>query len=814
MSKHQNNDNLYETEAAVSFESNSSSDDDDEHNSAINTLPIPEIDAPCGSPFIAAAVSLASVLRPSAPTTNQNSKEKHYSTGSNASLGIESETTAAGGAGTVGAIEGPSGIQADEDDSENEYTRVGEPTSMSQAHLDYYRTVHPQGPTSSGTPPSEKRGQEHPNNFNNVPANGAALVPQTSMKSKPKAPPPPPPVPGLSESPKVSPRGPPPPTPPKPNLTRPLPPPTVRPLPPQPPTSPKPKLSTLLVYSNQQEANDMLPGGAGGSTDPTASFQPTGGITGESGDQIQVNAAAPTPSQAQNPMAGEQFGVEPTSSSVADAPWPQDTSSSIPTTPLTPSVRYENIDDPFNMGQPTEQLKQPKVNTQSRPQSRPGSMASAAAAEENYAKYEYILPQDRSGAHPKALEPQTVQKKKASKPFFMRWFGKHSSKDSKVEAGADAETASSSYAASSESSGSASAIPSTKTKPKSKLVKGKANAKPECLATESELREERERVWRAESERLPVRSLAKYVGTRRLPPRQPGEAGVVASWVVRELVAANSENPAALPTVQLSVSERGVEAISAASSKQQAEKGATANVLHNPVIYCTGEIGLASSELNTSAAATSRVFPIDKLSHVLQDQTYQRIVAIITIESAETRYSASDCHVYLMPNDFEARRVTHAVNVAFKQVAVSLNLLPTPSWAPSPEVSTLTSSSIWAGGGTTHRPAGGTAAWNAGTQQNARIASWMSNVPGPAEAGWSDANSWTSPKTPIDSPPAAVGFSGPSQAEQELNAGEGDDGEVRVGKGSSGPNPNGQDAAGAANGSNYYYNFSDSPPWQ
>ena len=320
MSKPEDIKNIYETEAAVNFESNSWSDDEDENNSALNTLPIPEIDKPSESSPIAAPVPVQqeTALRPGATIAKLKSEEKHYSTDSISSCGNESETAIAGGEGTAGAgaNEGPSGAQADgvvdSDDPENAYTRLVEPTSthMTQAHMDYYRTTpintqDPNHPTSSGRPTSPSAKWEEPNTVDNVPTNNAtvALVAQSqaTVKGKPKAPLPPP-VPGSSQPPNVLPRGPPPPIGPKPNSTRPLqpstvllsPPPTGSP--PPPPISTKPQLPALLIYSNQQIANDNSTGGADWNNNPTASFQPqpTAGLL-VTGDQIQVDAAAPMP---------------------------------------------------------------------------------------------------------------------------------------------------------------------------------------------------------------------------------------------------------------------------------------------------------------------------------------------------------------------------------------------------------------------------------------------------------------------------------------------------------------------------------------
>ena len=173
-----------------------------------------------------------------------------------------------------------------------------------------------------------------------------------------------------------------------------------------------------------------------------------------------------------------------------------------------------------------------------------------------------------------------------------------------------------------------------------------------------------------------AQGLARYLGSRRLPPRQPGQTVVVTRAVVEELMIAGRRQDS-LPSVLLTVSEFVFEA----TDISEVGLNATLQKTHRD----TGRV--------PSASEANVVLPLLQVSHVLVDQVYTRVLVLISAESAATLYSTSHCHLYLFPSAHEAKRFSQDVGTAFSKLTSHVVSSPvTPSPAPSPRLIASSSS--------------------------------------------------------------------------------------------------------------------------
>lgn len=155
---------------------------------------------------------------------------------------------------------------------------------------------------------------------------------------------------------------------------------------------------------------------------------------------------------------------------------------------------------------------------------------------------------------------------------------------------------------------------------------------------------------------------AKFMGFRRLPPRQPGKAMAVTHAVIKELV--DRQNQLTLTSVLLALSEHVFEAtaIVDVEGNQQSVR------LHHQKQKVRGSVPTASG--------ANFIVSLHQVSHVLVDSEFTRVVAIISVERAATRYTTSDCHLYLFSSSSEARSFSKAFGAAFSQLAARLASSP------------------------------------------------------------------------------------------------------------------------------------------
>ena len=175
-----------------------------------------------------------------------------------------------------------------------------------------------------------------------------------------------------------------------------------------------------------------------------------------------------------------------------------------------------------------------------------------------------------------------------------------------------------------------------------------------------------------------AQALARYLGSRRLPPRKPGQAVTVTHTVVEKMML-EGHRPDKLPSVLLTVSEFSFEAT------ETSEMGLSQSATRQMGLLDTGRV-LWASEANV-------VLSLLQVSHVLVDQVYTRVLALISAESAATRYSTSHCHLYLFPSSKEAKSFSQNVGIAFSKLAANVASPPaTPYLAPAPLPNTSSSS--------------------------------------------------------------------------------------------------------------------------
>lgn len=174
-------DGATETKAASLTHSNENvcGEDDDERNSAIYTLPIPEIDEP---PSSIAVTPRAPDRPPGRASGSLKEDETVFSIGSTDSYGMESETAGSEGLVVSGTQKGPpkGGYCGLDPTSGN----VVLPTPMTQSHIDYYAGADMLG--------EHKQPVNHPYRVKNKPNAPLPPVPETSnfWKVLPRRPPP------------------------------------------------------------------------------------------------------------------------------------------------------------------------------------------------------------------------------------------------------------------------------------------------------------------------------------------------------------------------------------------------------------------------------------------------------------------------------------------------------------------------------------------------------------------------------------------------------------------------------------------------
>ena len=185
-----------------------------------------------------------------------------------------------------------------------------------------------------------------------------------------------------------------------------------------------------------------------------------------------------------------------------------------------------------------------------------------------------------------------------------------------------------------------------KNKSKEKSAKAKVSAVAKPAANAKRLQE---------LEKLPQKAVARYIDSKRLPPRQSGELPELCKNVVQEMLA-GVKNEHKLPVVQIAVTENAFSAVQTCDAKKRDDR----NKKKQP-------LNAAEPGSGSGVRGVSREFPLDYISNWLIHSDEKRVVVIITMEGAATRYAASYLHAYFLGTDFDARRISHAIKIAFQK---------------------------------------------------------------------------------------------------------------------------------------------------
>ena len=158
-----------------------------------------------------------------------------------------------------------------------------------------------------------------------------------------------------------------------------------------------------------------------------------------------------------------------------------------------------------------------------------------------------------------------------------------------------------------------------------------------------------------EYEKLPQEAIGRYIGSKRLPPRQSGELLELCTNVVREMLA-GVKREHKLPVVRIAVTENAFKAVQTSDAKKRDKHNKKKHVLN-----------ATEPDFGSDAGGVSREFPLDYISNWQLHSEEKRVLFIITMESAATRYAASDLHAYFLDTDIDARRISHAIRIAFRK---------------------------------------------------------------------------------------------------------------------------------------------------